>query len=340
MTAMRTAGGGPLVAITECDHDSFDIERDVVTSAGGQLLVTQSRDADTMVVNCAGADAIVVQYAAITEQVMDRLPRLKVIGRYGVGVDSVDVEAATRRGILVCNVPDYGTEAVSDHAIGLALSVARGIPRLDRGVRAGSFDLPAVRPLYQVGQRVFGVVGMGLIGAATARKAAGLGYDVIAYDSAADPDAQTFRGFRSVGLHELLERAQVVSVHTPLTEQTRGLLGADAFARMRPDAIVVNTSRGGVIDTGALVDALKRGAVAGAGIDVHEIEPLPRDHPLTSFDNVVLTPHLAWYSEESYAELKRRTVENVVDACAGRTPRNVVNPEALPAAAQRSEGRR
>lgn len=130
------------MAITECDHDSFDIERDVVTSAGGQLLVTQSRDADTMVVNCAGADAIVVQYAAITEQVMDRLPRLKVIGRYGVGVDSVDVEAATRRGILVCNVPDYGTEAVSDHAIGLALSVARGIPRLDRGVRAGSFDLP------------------------------------------------------------------------------------------------------------------------------------------------------------------------------------------------------
>ena len=211
----------------------------------------------------------------------------------------------------------------------MALAAARGIPRLDRGVRAGSFDLVAVRPLYQTSERVFGIIGLGLIGTATARKAAGLGYEVIGYDIAADPEAETFHGVRSVSLDELLERSQVVSLHTPLTEQTRGMLGAEQFARMRSDAILVNTSRGGVADTDALVEALRTGQILGAAIDVHDQEPLPADHPLTTFDSVVLTPHLAWYTEESYAELKRRTVENVVEVCAGRAPRNIVNPEVL-----------
>jgi len=317
------------IVITECDHDSFDAEHAVADAAGAELVLTRSRSADEVVANAAGADAIVVQYAQITADVMDRLPELRAIGRYGVGVDSVDVAAATERGIAVCNVPDYGTEAVSDHAIGLALAVARGIPRLDRGVRAGSFDLPAVRPLYQIRGRVFGVVGMGLIGSATARKAAGLGYEVIVHDVLADPDATEFRGYPAVGLEELLERSQVVSLHTPLTEGTRNLIGAAQIALMRSDAILVNTSRGGVIDTEALVEALRAGAVRGAGIDVHESEPLDAQHALTTFDSVVLTPHLAWYTEESYTELKHRTVENVVEVCAGRRPRNIVNAEVL-----------
>jgi len=317
------------IVITECDHDSFAAEHAVTDPAGAELVLTQSRTPAELVANARGAAGILVQYAAITAEVMDALPDLRVIGRYGVGVDSVDVDAATARGIAVCNVPDYGTESVSDHAIGLTLAAARGIPRLDRGLRAGSFDLAAVRPLYQTRARVFGIIGMGLIGTATARKAAGLGYEVIGYDVAADPDAATFRGFTSVGLDELLDRAQVVSLHTPLTAATRGLIGAAELARMRSDAILVNTSRGGVVDTAALVDALRTRTIAGAAIDVHESEPVPVDHPLTTFDTVVLTPHLAWYTEESYDELKRRTVENVLDVCAGRRPRNIVNPEVL-----------
>ncbi|HUX68873.1 MAG TPA: C-terminal binding protein, partial [Cellulomonadaceae bacterium] len=146
------------IVVTECDHDAFDDERAVVADSGAELVITQSRTADELVANAAGAVGILVQYASITGEIMDALPDLRVIGRYGVGVDSVDVDAATERGIAVCHVPDYGTESVSDHAIGLALSVARGIPRLDRGVRAGSFDLTAVRPLYQTAGRVFGVV--------------------------------------------------------------------------------------------------------------------------------------------------------------------------------------
>ncbi|WP_250444840.1 C-terminal binding protein [Actinotalea sp. C106] len=317
------------IVITECDHDSFDAEHEVADPVGAELVLTQSRDATELVENAAGAEGILVQYAQITAEVMDALPALRAIGRYGVGVDSVDVAAATERGIAVCNVPDYGTEAVSDHAVGMALAAARGIPRLDRGVRAGSFDLAVVRPLYQTRDRVFGVVGMGLIGTATARKAAGLGYEVIGYDVAAEPGAATFHGFTSVSLDELLERSQVVSLHTPLTDSTRGMIGAAELARMRTDAILVNTSRGGVLDTPALVDALAAGSIRGAAIDVHEQEPLPPDHPLTTFDSVVLTPHLAWYTEESYDELKRRTVANVIDVVADRGPRNIVNPEVL-----------
>jgi D-3-phosphoglycerate dehydrogenase len=180
------------------------------------------------------------------------------------------------------------------------------------------------------------VIGLGLIGSATARKAAGLGYQVIGYDIAAEPGATTFHGFPSVSLHELLERSQVVSLHTPLTDVTRAMIGADQLALMRPDAILVNTSRGGVIDGVALVDALAAGSIRGAAIDVHESEPLPAGHPLTTFDSVVLTPHLAWYTEESYDELKRRTVANVLEVCAGRMPRNIVNPEVLGAPGRNS----
>jgi D-3-phosphoglycerate dehydrogenase len=316
------------IVITECDHDSFVPEHEVSDPAGAELVLTQSRTAAELVANATGADAILVQYADITAEIMDALPGLRAIGRYGVGVDSVDVAAATARGIAVCNVPDYGTESVSDHAIGMALAAARGIPRLDRGVRQGSFDLVAVRPLYQTRDRVFGVLGMGLIGSATARKAAGLGYRVIGYDVAAEPGT-TFRGFPAVTFDELLERSQVLSLHTPLDETTRGLIGRAELSRMRRDAILVNTSRGGVVDTPALVDAMRAGTIAGAAIDVHETEPLPAGHPLMDFDSVVLTPHLAWYTEESYDELKRRTVANVIEVCSGRRPRNIVNPEVL-----------
>jgi D-3-phosphoglycerate dehydrogenase len=317
------------IVITECDHDAFDIERAVTDAGQAQLVIAKSRNAAEIIENAAGAEGILVQYAQITAEVMDGLPGLKAIGRYGVGIDTVDVAAATAHGIAVCNVPDYGTEAVSDHAIAMALAAARGIPRLDRGVRAGNFDLVAVRPLYQTRDRVFGVVGLGLIGTATARKAAGLGYQVIGYDVRADPGAETYHGVRSVSLDELLKLSQVVSLHTPLTDQTRGMIGTEQFAKMRSDAILVNTSRGGVADTEALVEALRSGQIQGAAIDVHEEEPVPVGHPLTEFDSVVLTPHLAWYSEESYAELKRRTAENVVEVCAGRAPRNIVNPEVL-----------
>lgn len=319
----------PKIVITECDHDSIAPEREVAQLSDIELVLAQARTKDEVIAAAADADGIVVQYATIDAEVLDALPRLKSIGRYGVGVDTVDVEAATSRGVAVSNVPDYGTEAVSDHAIALALSVGRGIARLDRGIRAGSADFVPITPLRLIGGRTFGVIGLGLIGRATARKARGLGYDVVATDARLEP-GETIDGVRIMGLDELLSVSDVVSMHTPLTPETHHMISTDQLARMRSEAILVNTSRGGVIDTDALVAALTEGRIYGAGLDVHEQEPIPADHPLTAFDTVVLTPHIAWYAEESYFELKRRTVENVVRTVSGERPRNILNPEVLP----------
>ncbi len=316
------------IVITDCDHDAFDEERAVVAASGDELVIANSMDPAQLIATAEGADALIVQYATITPEILDALPTVKAVSRYGVGVDSVDIPAATARGVIVSNVPDYGTEAVSDHAIALALNAAREVTRLDRGLRGGVVDFPGVRPMHLIGERVFGIVGLGLIGAATARKARGLGYEVICHDILAG-DADEFRGYPHVSLAELLRRSQVVSIHTPLTELTRHLIDADALATMRPDAVLVNTARGPIVDTAALGDALKAGRIRGAALDVTETEPLPADDPLLQIPQLTVTPHMAWYSEESYGELKRRTAQNAVDAAAGRVPRNVVNPEVI-----------
>lgn len=315
------------IVVTDCDHDAFDEEKAAAAAVDATLTITNSRSRDELLANAQDADGIVVQYARINAEVMDALPKVRAIGRYGVGVDTVDIPAATARGIAVCNVPDYGTEAVSDHAIALALSAAREIPRLDRALRDGRVDFPGVRPMHLVGGRTFGIIGLGLIGSATARKAAGLGYEVICHDILGE--GPSFRGVEHVSLEELLERSEVVSIHTPLTELTRHLISTEQFALMRPDAILVNTARGPIVDPDALAAALREGRIRSAALDVTEVEPLPVGHELMSFPQVVLTPHMAWYTEESYGELKRRTVENVAEVLAGRAPRNIINPEVL-----------
>jgi D-3-phosphoglycerate dehydrogenase len=260
---------------------------------------------------------------------MEALPGLKAVGRYGVGVDNVDVEAATEHGVAVCNVPDYGTEDVSDHALALALSLARGVTVLDRSMRREDYSLVPASPLHRLSGRVFGVVGLGLIGAATARKARGVGYRTIGFDPLHTPGTTTPDGTEVVTFNELISRADVVSLHVPLNAHTRHLFNSDVLAQMKPGALLVNTCRGGVVDTEALVEALRSGGLRGAGLDVFEEEPLPWTSPLLGLENLILTPHAAWYSEESQEELKRRTAENVMDVMAGQRPRNVVNPEVL-----------
>lgn len=317
------------IVITDCDHESTAIERAAAANHGVELILAQCRTEDEVISAAAGADAIVVQYAPITARVLDALPALKAVGRYGVGVDTVDVPAATARGVAVCNVPDYGTEDVSDHAVALALTLARGTARLDRRIRRGEHDIGPVQPLHRISTRTFGVVGLGLIGSATARKAKGLGYVVIGSDPTMSPGTLTDDGVEVVAFDELLSRADVVSLHVPLMDATRHLINADTLSRMKPGAVLINTCRGGVVDTAAVARALASGQLHGAGLDVFEEEPLPITSPLLGLENTVLTPHAAWYSEESYGELKRRTVENVIDVCAGRAPRNILNPKVL-----------
>lgn len=317
------------IVITDCDHESVEIERECVDAAGGRLTLCQDATPEGIIKNARDAQGLIVQYGQITAEVLAALPELRVVSRYGVGVDTVDVEAATRHGVAVCNVPDYGTEAVSDHAITLALSVLRDVTGLDRRLRQGQPSLAPAQPIFQLRGRRFGVIGAGAIGMATARKAAGLGFEVVLCDPRLSPGETTGDGWAVVSFEELLASSQVVSLHLPLIEQTHHLIDADALATMRPDAILINTARGGVVDTDALVEALKAGRIFGAGLDVLEEEPLAAGHPLTRFERVILTPHAGFYTEESYAELKARTAQNAVDVVAGRRPRNILNPEVL-----------
>lgn len=322
------------IVITDCDHDSIAVEQGVAQEAGVELVLAQCKTEDDVIAAATDADGIVVQYAPITAKVLDALPKLKSIGRYGVGVDTLDVEAATARGVIISNVPDYGTEDVSDHAIALALTLGRGTARMDREVRAGQFSLESVKPLHRFNSRVFGVLGLGLIGAAAARKAKGLGYEVIGFDPAREVGSVTEEGIAVVSQAELLERSDVISLHVPLNKHTHHLVNDEFLAAAKDGAVLINTCRGGVVDTNAVVRALRSGKLYGAGLDVFEQEPLPQDAAILSEPNVVLTPHAAWYSEESYAELKSRAIGNVIDFCAGRTPRNILNPDALAAARQ------
>lgn len=312
------------IVITDCDHDTIEPEQRAAADAGVELSLASCTDEAAVIKAAAEADGLIVQYAPITAAVLDALPKLRVVSRYGVGVDTIDVDAAHARGVLISNVPDYGTEDVSDHAIALALALLRGIPQLDRRIRQGAYDIAAVKPLHRLRGRTFGVVGLGRIGVATASKARALGFEVIAHDPMVDTVPEQLRGVELLALDDLLRRADVLSLHVPLTAATHHLINADRLSLMHSESVVVNTCRGGVIDTEALADAVTHGQILGAALDVVENEPLEPAHRLYQLPNVVLTPHVGWYSEESFTELKLRAAENAIAGCLGKTPRNVV----------------
>ena len=255
-----------------------------------------------------------------------------MVSKTGTGVDNIDVEAATRNGTVVCNVPGYGTEVVSDHAIALALAVLRRINETDADLRAGIWDFSRRRPLGQVHGRTFGVVGYGSIGRAAARKARGLGFNVVVWDRKGVPGRRTPEDFPYLGLDELLETADVVSFHVALVPETRHLLSAERITRMKKDAVVVNTSRGAVVDTKALAAALQADALWGAGLDVFEGEPLSPDDPILTAPHTVLSPHDGYWSEESAVDLRTQAAENAIAVMQGKTPAHCMNPEALSAA--------
>lgn len=317
------------IVITDCDHDSIAAEQEVASERGMVLDRRQCTTEDEVIAAARDADAVLVQYAPITARVLDALPRLRAIGRYGVGVDTVDVDAATARSVAVCNVPDYGTEDVSDHAIALTMSVARAVTRLDRQIRAGGYDYAEARPLHRTSEMTFGVLGLGLIGTATARKASGIGFRVVGSDPVHAAGSVTAAGIEVVDFDTLIETVDVLSLHVPLTPKTEHIINAAVLRRMKRGAVVVNTARGGLIDSAALAAALESGHISGAGLDVFEREPIPTGSALIASPRTVLTPHIAWYSEESYGELKRRTIQNVADVLEGRIPRNIFNPEGL-----------
>ena len=297
-----------LIVVTDCDHPTIDVERVIFEAAGHDVRLAQCRTADEVIAAGRGGVGLLAQYAPIDEAVMAALPELRVIGRYGVGLDNIDLPAAARRGIRVLNVPDYCTGEVADHALGLILALTRGIVALDRGIAAGSWDFRLGGELRRAATIQLGIVGFGRIGQALARRAQALGYRIVA----TDPRCPATDAVPIVELDELLSTSDVVSIHSWLDETTRHLLDARAFALMKPGAFLVNTARGGLVDQAALTDALRSGHLGGAALDVLEREPSPADDPLLALPNVILTPHAAFYSRESLIEMKRKVAEGMV----------------------------
>ncbi len=316
----------PLVVICGLDHVNVAEEQDVLARAGVRLAVVTARTETDYLERCAEADALLVQYGDVTRRAFEGLPRLRVVVRYGVGVDGIDLAAATDRGVPVVNVPDYGTDEVANHAVALLLALARKLARLDRQTRSGGWDFFRVGPVTRLAGQTVGIVGCGRIGSAVARKLGGFDVRLLG----CDPNITTFPpGVQPVAFERLVGESDHVTIHCPLTAETRHLFDAESLGWMRPSAVLINTARGGIVDTAALVTALQEGTLAGAGLDVLEQEPLNPASPLLRMEQVIVTPHAAWYSEEGRSDLKRRAAEEAVRVLRGERPRHCVNPEAL-----------
>jgi phosphoglycerate dehydrogenase-like enzyme len=272
------------------------------------------------------ADALLVIGEPLTAKVIEQLDRCRVIARFGAGLDNVDIDAATAKGIQVTYVPGASVEEVSDHALAMIFSLARRMPDLDAATRSGDWSvLGELPPFRRLVDQTVGIIGLGRIGQVLARKVRGLGMDLVAYDPFLDDAAVSALGAHPLSLDELLATSDYVSIHTPLMPETRHLLGAAELARMKPTACLINVARGGVVDQAALVAALGEGRLAGAGVDVFEAEPLPLDDPLLASGNVILSPHAAHHSLESMNELRGRVIADVAAVLAGEEPHFPVN---------------
>ncbi len=315
----------------DCNFD-YTYERQRLDAAGIDLVLQKSLTEDEIIQACENADAVVLEGARtpMTARVIGALRRCRVIAKYAVGVDNVDTAAATKAGIVVANAADYCTEEVSDHAVALLLASARRVMSMDRHVRAGKWaGFSREHPLRRVSQLTLGLVGMGRIARATARKMTGFRLRILASDpylagQAVEP------GVEIVPMEQLLRESDLVSVHVPLTPETRGLLNEASFRAMKPTAIVVNTSRGPVIDEEALIRALREKWIGGAALDVVTEEPLALSSPLREFDQVILTPHSAADSTDSMLHVRRTTMDSVEAVLRGYWPPFPVNPKVVP----------
>jgi D-3-phosphoglycerate dehydrogenase len=319
------------VVITDFDYGDNAIERAILEPIGATVVALQAKSEDELLDEARDCDAIMNQYARVGAKTIDVMERCKVIARYGVGVDIVDVEAATRRGILVTNVRDYCTEEVADHAIALWLTLSRKVLDYDRSTHQGQWRWQIGAPVHRLRGRKIGIVSFGQIGQAIAARAKAFGVDLLAYDPFLSAEFIAGHGAVKVEKDELLRNSDVVIMQVPMTGETRHFLGHREFSIIKPGALIINTGRGPTIDNQALYDALVSGRVVGAGLDDPEEEPAkrarwrPEDNPLFSLPNVIVTPHVAYYSEESIRLAREIAASEVARVLTGEEPRNPVN---------------
>lgn len=313
-----------IVCVSDERHASYDIERDILAKNGMELRLCDCASPEDIVAQCADADAILLDLAPMTAQAVAGLKKCRVISRYGVGYENVDLDAATKAGIQVTNVPDYCMEDVSDHAVALMLACLRHIPMRDRRIREGAWNLQGES--FRLLGKTLGIIGAGRIGRAVAKKTAGFGFkEILAYDPYVSAEDLRSMGIRKTGLEELLESADIISLHLHANRETEGIIGEKALSLMKPTAILINVSRGPLVDDAALLSALRDNRILAAGLDTHNREPLGADSPFCELDNVVLTDHTAYSTREGVSELKTKAAQNVVDVLLGNPVRYPVN---------------
>lgn len=311
--------------------DDFDmtVEKRVLSALDADIICLKTLDSPESHEILGKADALVIALQKITGAIMDLMPRCKIISRLGVGLDNIDIPAATARGIWVTNVPDYGVDEVSTHAAALMLTLLRGIPQLVNNTRNGQWDAAIARPIRRFSEQTVGVLGFGRIGRAFATKAQGFGVRVIAYDPLIDAEAIRANGAEPVELEAIFRQSDFISLHLPLTDETHHIINAQSLAKMKSTAYIINTARGGLVDEAALLAAVRTGQIKGAGLDVLSIEPPPKDHPVLSAllkeEQILITPHFAWYSEEAMIDMRARGADEVVRILSGQMPRSPVN---------------
>lgn len=310
------------VVITDVNNMEFKEEKGIFESVGATLEVAHCKT-DEEVINAAqGAIGLINSEIPITRKIIESLPDLKVIAKYSIGVDNIDVEAATEHNIFVANVPDYCQEDVSNHTLALIMTLTQKIVSLNQSVKKGRWSFRDGAPLHRISTQTVGLVSFGRIARGLARKLIAIGFKVITYDPYCN-DAEM--DVELVSLEELMRQSDVISIHSPLVKETHHMINKEVLSLAKSNAIIINAGRGPVINEADLIHALETGVIAGAGLDVLENEPMKPDNPLLSMDNVILTPHIAFYSEESMKELKRKTAFNIVHVLQGKEPTYPVN---------------
>jgi D-3-phosphoglycerate dehydrogenase len=318
----------PIVLVTDYAWPSLDHERAALAEVDAELVVAETGDEAELVRLAANADAILTNWTRLPAEALDAAPRCLVVSRYGIGVDNIPVERATELGILVANTPGFCVEEVSDHVLALVLACARRIVTLANATREGRWDVSLARGAQRLREQTLGLVGFGSIAQTLAPKAAALGLRVLAYSPRVEErvadGVETTRD-----LERVLAEADYLSLHAPATAESRGLIGERELRVMKPTAFLVNTARGALVDEAALVRALDEGWIAGAALDVLATEPPPPKYPLLARNDVIVTPHAAFYSETSVIEVASRAARNVTAVLSGRLPDSIVNPQVL-----------
>jgi D-3-phosphoglycerate dehydrogenase len=319
------------VAVTDYIEDNLDWEEAELVKAGLDFAAFQLkfRPDEEVLATIGDADIVVVNMLKMTESILSRLPRCRILIRHGIGYDNVDVEACTKHGIPFAYQPDYCTEDVAEHAIALLFACVRKVTSsravLDRSVVKGQWDFTGLFPMLRMQGKTLGIVGVGRIGSRVAQKLASFGFHILGCDPYLLADRKKELGLEWVEREKLFRESDYVTIHTPLNDETRGLVNAKTLGLMKKTAYLVNTARGGMVDIPALAAALKAGAIAGAAVDVYDREPPPQDYPLYGMENVILTPHTAWASEESGWQIRKNILADILAAAKGGQPRHLVN---------------